>query len=104
MPRPRSWRRSARPGKAVAYQADVSDGSQVEEMFASIEADLGPVAVLVNNAGITADNLLLRMSSDDFDRVIATNLKSVYFCTRLALRPMLKARWGGWYPSHRSRG
>jgi 3-oxoacyl-[acyl-carrier protein] reductase len=63
-------------------------------MFASIAADLGPVAVLVNNAGITADNLLLRMSSDDFDRVIATNLKSIYFCTRLALRPMLRARWG----------
>ena len=81
-------------GKALAYQADVSDGSQVEEMFASIAADLGPVAVLVNNAGITADNLLLRMSSDDFDRVIATNLKSIYFCTRLALRPMLRARWG----------
>ena len=71
-------------------------------MFASIEADLGPVAVLVNNAGITADNLLFRMSSDDFDRVIATNLKSVYFCTRLALRPMLRASWGGWYPSLRA--
>jgi len=81
-------------GRGVAYQADVSDGKQVEAMFGSVEEDLGPVTVLVNNAGITADNLLLRMSSDDFDRVIATNLKSVYICTRLALRSMLRAHWG----------
>jgi len=81
-------------GRGVAYQADVSDGEQVEAMFASVEEDLGPVTVLVNNAGITADNLLLRMSSDDFDRVIATNLKSAYICTRLALRSMLRAHWG----------
>ena len=81
-------------GRAVSYQADVSDGKEVEAMFSSVDEDLGPVTVLVNNAGITADNLLLRMSSDDFDRVISTNLKSVYICTRLALRPMLRAHWG----------
>jgi len=81
-------------GTAKAYGADVSDTDQVEALFASIAGDLGPVAVLVNNAGITRDNLLLRMSPEDFDHVIATNLRSVYLCTRLALRSMLRAHWG----------
>jgi 3-oxoacyl-[acyl-carrier protein] reductase len=81
-------------GRAVAYGADVSDSGQVEGMFASIADDLGPVAVLVNNAGITRDNLLLRMSESDFDEVMATNLRSAYLCTRLALRSMVRARWG----------
>jgi len=81
-------------GRALAYGADVSAADQVEHMFESIGADLGPVTVLVNNAGITRDNLLLRMSPEDFDLVIATNLRSVYLCTRLAMRSMLRARWG----------
>lgn len=81
-------------GMAVAFGADVSDDEQVEAMFASIGSDLGPVSVLVNNAGITADHLVMRMSPHDFDRVIATNLRSAYLCTRLALRSMLKAHWG----------
>lgn len=81
-------------GRAVAYGADVSDGEQVDALFASIVNDLGPVSVLVNNAGVTADHLLLRMGPDDFDHVIATNLRSAYLCTRLALRSMLKAHWG----------
>ena len=81
-------------GTAKAFGANVSDSDQVEAMFASIAGDLGPVAVLVNNAGITRDNLLLRMSPEDFDDVIATNLRSVYLCTRLALRSMLRAHWG----------
>ena len=81
-------------GRAVAYGADVSDSGQVEGMFAAIADDLGPVAVLVNNAGITRDTLLLRMSESDFDEVMATNLRSAYLCTRLALRSMVRARWG----------
>ncbi|MGH8871817.1 MAG: 3-oxoacyl-[acyl-carrier-protein] reductase [Acidimicrobiia bacterium] len=81
-------------GRAAAYRADVSDTDQVEAMFDSIASDLGPVTVLVNNAGITRDNLLLRMSPEDFDLVVATNLRSVFLCTRIALRPMLRARWG----------
>lgn len=81
-------------GTAVAYPADVSDTDQVEDLFESVGQDLGPVAVLVNNAGITRDNLLLRMSPGDFDQVLATNLRSVYLCTRSALRLMLRARWG----------
>jgi 3-oxoacyl-[acyl-carrier protein] reductase len=63
-------------------------------MFDTIASDLGPVEVLVNNAGITRDTLLLRMSEEDFDQVIATNLRSAYLCTRLALRSMVRARWG----------
>lgn len=81
-------------GTAIAYAADVSDAARVEAMFESIGNDLGPVAVLVNNAGITRDNLLLRMGPEDFDLVLDTNLRSVYLCTRLALRSMLRAKWG----------
>jgi 3-oxoacyl-[acyl-carrier protein] reductase len=80
--------------RATAYGADVSDSGQVEAMFEAIVADLGPVEVLVNNAGITRDTLLLRMSEEDFDRVMATNLRSAYLCTRQALRSMVRARWG----------
>jgi 3-oxoacyl-[acyl-carrier protein] reductase len=81
-------------GRAVAYGADVSGVEEVDEMFEAVARDLGPVSVLVNNAGITRDGLLLRMSPKDFDDVIATNLRSAYLCTRLALRGMLRARWG----------
>jgi 3-oxoacyl-[acyl-carrier protein] reductase len=81
-------------GRAVAYGADVSQEGQVEELFAKVAAALGPVSILVNNAGITKDNLLLRMSARDFDAVINTNLRSTYLCTRAALRGMLKMRWG----------
>ncbi|MGH8913585.1 MAG: 3-oxoacyl-[acyl-carrier-protein] reductase [Acidimicrobiia bacterium] len=81
-------------GRAAAYAADVSDESDVDTMFELIADDMGPVTVLVNNAGITRDNLLLRMRPEDFDEVIAVNLRSVYLCTKLALRPMLRARWG----------
>ncbi|MGA7270764.1 MAG: 3-oxoacyl-[acyl-carrier-protein] reductase [Acidimicrobiia bacterium] len=84
----------AQGGRAFAVQADVSDSDQVSAMFESVADRLGPVAVLVNNAGITRDNLLLRMSADDFDEVIATNLRSAYLCTRAALRAMVRSRWG----------
>ncbi|HUP17351.1 MAG TPA: 3-oxoacyl-[acyl-carrier-protein] reductase [Acidimicrobiia bacterium] len=81
-------------GKAEAFQADVSDAGQVEDLFGRVGAALGPVAVLVNNAGITADNLVLRMSPEEFDRVIDTNLRSAFLCTKAALKGMIKARWG----------
>jgi len=81
-------------GRAIPYGADVSDVDQVEEMFAKVAAALGPVSILVNNAGITRDNLLLRMSPKDFDDVIDINLRSTYLCTRAALRGMLKMKWG----------
>ena len=81
-------------GKAQPFQADVSDAGQVVELFAQVEEALGPVTVLVNNAGITADNLVMRMPAEDFDRVIATNLRSAFLCTKAALKGMLRARWG----------
>jgi len=81
-------------GRAAAYPADVSQVESVEQMFEAIGQELGPVSVLVNNAGITRDNLLLRMKPEDFDEVIAINLRSAYLCTRLALRSMLRAHWG----------
>jgi 3-oxoacyl-[acyl-carrier protein] reductase len=81
-------------GRAIPYGADVAQEDQVEEMFHKVAAELGPVMVLVNNAGIARDNLLLRMSATDFDEVIDTNLRSTFLCTKQALRAMLKARWG----------
>lgn len=81
-------------GEAIAIGADVGDENQVDSMFAAVAEQLGPVDVLVNNAGITRDNLLLRMSADDFDEVIATNLRSAFLCTKIALRGMLRSKWG----------
>jgi 3-oxoacyl-[acyl-carrier protein] reductase len=85
---------TAAGGRAVAYPADVSLTEDVGSLFEKVSAELGEVAVLVNNAGITRDNLLLRMRPEDFDEVVAINLRSVYLCTRAALRAMLRARWG----------
>jgi 3-oxoacyl-[acyl-carrier protein] reductase len=81
-------------GAAIAVQADVSTATDVERLFAQTRERLGPVAVLVNNAGIVRDTLLLRMDEDDWDAVIDTNLRSVYLCTRAALRGMIRAHWG----------
>lgn len=81
-------------GVASAFQADVSNPEQVESMFAAIGDELGTVEVLVNNAGITRDNLLLRMTVEDFDAVIATNLRSAFLCSKAAVRGMLRSRFG----------
>jgi 3-oxoacyl-[acyl-carrier protein] reductase len=81
-------------GEALAVQADVSDADQVTAMFAAVEEHLGAVEVLVNNAGVTRDGLLLRMKPDAWDEVLATDLRSAYLCSRAALRGMVKERWG----------
>lgn len=81
-------------GKAIAVQADVSDESSVADLFAVAEETFGPPLVLVNNAGITRDHLVLRMATEAFDQVVETNLRSTFLCTKLALRGMLRARWG----------
>ena len=81
-------------GTAIAAQADVSRAGDVERLFAQTVKRLGPVAVLVNNAGIVRDTLLLRMGEDDWDAVVDTDLRSVYLCTRAALRGMIRAHWG----------
>jgi 3-oxoacyl-[acyl-carrier protein] reductase len=85
---------TAAGGEAIAVGADVSDADAVAAMLATTEEAFGPVEILVNNAGITDDDLLLRMKPEAWDRVIATNLTSAYLSTRAALRGMLKARWG----------
>lgn len=81
-------------GTAIAVGADVGDSSAVEAMFTTVESAFGPVEVLVNNAGITRDGLLMRMSEADWSDVLVTNLSSVYLCTRRAMKGMVRARWG----------
>ena len=85
---------TAAGGEAVAIGGDVGTEDGVAELFAAVSDALGPVEILVNNAGVVRDNLLLRMSAEDWDDVLAVNLRSVFLCTKTALRPMLKARWG----------
>jgi 3-oxoacyl-[acyl-carrier protein] reductase len=80
------------PGRGV--RLDVNDGAAVDALLESIAAAEGGVSVLVNNAGITRDNLLMRMSEDEWDSVVDTNLKSVWRLSRAVLRPMMKARRG----------
>jgi len=81
-------------GTGLAVQADVGDAEAVAAMFAEVEERLGRVGILVNNAGITRDDLLLRMGVDAWDDVIETNLRSVYLCSKAALRGMLRLKWG----------
>ncbi len=81
-------------GTAIAVGADVGKAADVERLFAATVEQLGPVSVLVNNAGIVRDTLLLRMSVDDWDAVLETDLRSVYLCTKAALRGMVRAKWG----------
>ncbi len=85
---------TANGGTAMVVQADVGDTDAVSAMFKDVEERLGRVEVLVNNAGITRDGLLLRMGPDAWDQVIETNLRSVYLCSRAAMRGMLRSRWG----------
>lgn len=89
-------------GKALAQHQltgtgmalDVNDAAQVEQVLKDISAQYGDVSILVNNAGITRDTLLMRMKDEDWDAVISTNLKSVYRMSQAVLRPMMKARAG----------
>jgi 3-oxoacyl-[acyl-carrier protein] reductase len=81
-------------GEAEALTLDVADRASVEIAFAQVVEKAGRIDGLVNNAGITRDNLLLRMKQDEWDSVIATNLGGVFLCTQAALRPMIKQRKG----------
>ncbi len=85
---------AAAGGSAIAVQADVGDPDSVTAMFAMVDERLGSVEILVNNAGITRDALVLRMGVEAWDEVIETNLRSVYLVSKAALRGMLRARWG----------
>jgi len=83
-----------RGGEALALAGDVGDEQAVADLFDAVKADLGPVAVLVNNAGVTRDGLLLRMAVEDWDEVMRVDLRSAFLCTRRALRDMVRAKWG----------
>ncbi len=80
--------------RCIVVQADVSKEEDVTRLFAETNAQLGPVGILVNNAGTTRDKLILQMSLADFEYVLQTNLHSAFLCTKAALRGMMKARWG----------
>ena len=80
--------------QSLAILADVSQSPDVDRLLKETIAAYGRVDILVNNAGIARDQLLLRMSEDDWDRVISVNLKSVFLCTKAVLRQMVKQRWG----------
>ena len=76
------------------FKGDVASPEDVDSLFKGVGEALGPVEILVNNAGLTRDNLMMRMKESEFDEVLGTNLKGTYLCTRAALRPMIRARWG----------
>jgi len=82
------------PADVLGVQCDVTDPAQVEAAFAQVESGLGAVEVLVANAGITRDTLLMRMSDEDWDRVIATNLSGAFRVARRAARPMVRGKFG----------
>ncbi|MGH8691074.1 MAG: SDR family NAD(P)-dependent oxidoreductase, partial [Burkholderiales bacterium] len=73
---------------------NVRDSAQCDALIEAIQKDTGDIAILVNNAGITRDNLALRMKDADFDAVIDTNLRAVFRLSRAVMRGMMKARWG----------
>jgi 3-oxoacyl-[acyl-carrier protein] reductase len=81
-------------GKASAFAVDVGNEEQVKATFKQVIAQLGKIEILVNNAGITRDQLVMRMKRADWDEVINTNLTSAYLCTQQAISSMLKQRWG----------
>ena len=79
---------------AFGFACDVSDSASVEQLFADVGEKLGTPSVLVNNAGITEDTLILRMKDDDWDRVVDVNLKGAFLTIRAAAKVMMKARYG----------
>lgn len=80
--------------KGVGMALDVNDAAQVDATLKAIAETYGEVTILVNNAGITRDTLLMRMKDEDWDAVISTNLTSVYRLSQAVMRPMMKARHG----------
>ena len=80
--------------KAKGYQSNAAEFETAQELAKEILKEFGSIDVLVNNAGITKDNLLMRISEDDFDKVIDVNLKSVFNMTKAVIRPMMKQRSG----------
>ncbi|MFC4244684.1 3-oxoacyl-ACP reductase FabG [Gryllotalpicola reticulitermitis] len=87
-------RSGAGPEGAMTVRADVTDAAAVDAAYSEVEAALGPIEVVVANAGITRDTLMLRMSEDDFDAVVDTNLGGSFRVVKRALKGMIKARHG----------
>jgi 3-oxoacyl-[acyl-carrier protein] reductase len=81
-------------GLASAKVCDMSDTDAITELIESVAKEHGRLDILINNAGITRDNLLLRMSDEEFDDVIQVNLRGVFVACRAALRPMMRGKWG----------
>lgn len=81
-------------GQAIAIQGDVGVPEQAVELVAASMRGLGGVHILVNNAGVSADMLTVRLSEEDWDRVLDTNLKGAFLTSKAALRPMMRQRWG----------
>lgn len=82
------------PEGTLTVRADVTDAASVDAAFTEVEAQLGPVEIVVANAGVTKDTLLLRMTEDDFDSVVATNLGGAFRVVKRASKGMLRAKWG----------
>lgn len=80
--------------KGKGFTLNVNDVAQTEQVLAALREQFGDISILVNNAGITKDNLLARMTDEDWDEVLTTNLKSVFRLSRAVLRAMMKARTG----------
>ena len=81
-------------GTAILCQADIADSAAVEAMVADVVKEFGAIDILVNNAGITRDTLLMRMKDEDFAKVLDTNLKGVFYCTKAVAKLMMKKRSG----------
>ena len=81
-------------GTAILCRADVADSAAVEAMVADVAKEFGAIDILVNNAGITRDTLLMRMKDEDFAKVLDTNLKGVFYCTKAVAKLMMKKRAG----------
>ncbi len=81
-------------GGLIGKVLNVKDAAQSDALIASIQKELGDIAILVNNAGVTRDNLALRMKDADWDEVMETNLRPVFRLSRAVMRGMMKARWG----------
>ncbi|PWU44520.1 beta-ketoacyl-ACP reductase [Micromonospora globispora] len=89
-----TYRSGDAPAGLFGVKCDVTDSDSVDAAFTTIEAELGPVEVLVANAGITDDTLLMRMSEEQFTRVVDTNLTGTFRCAKRASTKMLRAKWG----------
>lgn len=89
-----TYRSGGVPDGVLGVTCDITDQGQVDQAFDTIEAELGPVEVLVANAGVTKDTLLMRMSDDDWSDVIDTNLTGTFRVVRRASRPMMRGRFG----------